>query len=102
MPADGENVSAEDPGTGSQRRGAPQHRWWPWVAALVVVAGGAALAARRYARVRSQVEAPRAPPAIAVTTATASRGDIAVHLDALGTVTPIATVTVKTRVDGQL
>src|SRR6266850_371425 len=47
-------------------------------------------------------EAPRAPPSLPVTTAAASRGDIGVHLDGLGTVTPIATVTVKTRVDGQL
>jgi multidrug efflux system membrane fusion protein len=37
-----------------------------------------------------------------VTTATASRGDIPVQLDALGTVTPLATVTIKTRVNGQL
>jgi multidrug efflux system membrane fusion protein len=42
------------------------------------------------------------PPPPTVATHAAWRGDIPVHLDALGTVTPLATVTVKTRVDGQL
>jgi len=42
------------------------------------------------------------PPAIAIAMATARKGDIGVYLSALGTVTPINTVTVQSRVDGQL
>ena len=41
-------------------------------------------------------------PAIPVTTAHARRGDIGVYVTGLGSVTPVYTVTVKTRVDGQI
>jgi len=78
------------------------HRWWRWLVLALFVVGGATLGWKRYALARSKAQPPRAPPALAVTTVAASRGDIAVNLDALGTVTPIATVTVMTRVDGQL
>ena len=53
---------------------------------------------------QSQASAQRAgaggPTAVAV--ATATTGEIAVRLPALGTVTPLATVTVKTQISGEL
>jgi multidrug efflux system membrane fusion protein len=42
------------------------------------------------------------PSAVPVVTATARKGDIGVYINALGTVTPVYTVTVKSRVDGRL
>jgi len=51
----------------------------------------------RFAQGFSGDEAP-----IAVSVAQAATGDIAVRIPALGTVTPLATVTVKTQVTGQL
>ncbi|WP_240342340.1 MdtA/MuxA family multidrug efflux RND transporter periplasmic adaptor subunit [Methylococcus sp. EFPC2] len=42
------------------------------------------------------------PPAVPVATALAVRGDIPVHLDGLGTVTSLNTVTVRSRVEGEL
>ena len=44
----------------------------------------------------------RGPGAIPVVATRATRGNIGVYLNGLGTVTPLNTVTVKSRVDGQL
>ena len=42
------------------------------------------------------------PVAVSISTAVAEQGDIGVYINALGTVTPLSTVTVNSRVDGQL
>jgi multidrug efflux system membrane fusion protein len=44
----------------------------------------------------------RTPPPIPVVVAQSEKGDIGVYVTGLGTVTPINTIEVKTRVDGQL
>ena len=44
--------------------------------------------------------APRSPTPVAADTA--QTGDVDITLDALGTVTPLATVTVRTQINGQL
>ena len=81
-------------------------RLWPWVlVALLLVLGVATyfLWPRIKAR-EAAAAAPKAagPPSVPVVTATARRGDIGVYYTGLGAVTPLATVTVRTRVDGQL
>lgn len=42
------------------------------------------------------------PTGVSITTAVAEKGNIGVYINALGSVTPLNTVTVKSRVDGQL
>src|SRR5579859_2088709 len=45
---------------------------------------------------------PTGPAAVPVSTGTARTGSIDIYLDALGTVTPVSTVTVTSRVSGAL
>jgi multidrug efflux system membrane fusion protein len=51
---------------------------------------------------RSRPRAIPAPPPIPVSAEAVKRGDIDIYLDALGTVTPVNTVTVTSRVGGEL
>ena len=73
--------------------------WYVWAKVGTARAGAAA---------GSTAEKAGAPgangggPAIPVVAAPARRGDIGVYITGLGSVTPIYTITVKTRVDGQL
>ena len=66
-------------------------RWWLWagtLAVLVVVYGTTA----GFGRTREQ----------SIEAVTAKRGDLKIYLNELGTVTPLKTVIVHTRVDGEL
>jgi multidrug efflux system membrane fusion protein len=63
--------------------------------ALAVTA--AVFVARRHARAHA---APPPPANVLVSTATAHRGDIAVHLQAIGTVTPVYTAAITSQVTG--
>ncbi|HEY9072503.1 MAG TPA: efflux RND transporter periplasmic adaptor subunit, partial [Desulfobaccales bacterium] len=82
------------------------HRYW-WIGLLVAVFLGI-VAYSQYTKTSRTAEAPGKPgaaaaqPAVAVTAAAAKKGDIGIYLTGLGTVTPVYTVTVKTRVDGEL
>jgi multidrug efflux system membrane fusion protein len=70
---------------------------------LIVVIALAVAAYQIVAWVRSgQAPAPRGQPPQSVGAATVGKGDIRVIVNALGTVTPIATVTVQTQINGQL
>jgi multidrug efflux system membrane fusion protein len=95
-----------DPANDSlQKAGQARHRN-RWRAAIVIVIVAAAVVWIIYHSKQSQIakargfEGPDAP--VAVATASATRGDIPVLIPALGTVTPLATVTVKTQISGQL
>jgi membrane fusion protein, multidrug efflux system len=73
------------------------------LAILIVVIGGASLVLSRPWRsaARAQGSIP-ASPHIAVVAAAARTRDVGVYLKGLGSVTPLNTVTVRSRVDGEL
>jgi multidrug efflux system membrane fusion protein len=71
------------------------------VLVLVAVIGAAATFFWRRKDAGQDARA-RTPPPIPVVAAAAHRGDIGVYVTGLGAVTPLNTVAVKTRVDGQL
>jgi multidrug efflux system membrane fusion protein len=80
-------------------------RWWKWLLAAVVLGAAAFFFLRHKAAVPAQADQTAAAPyssALSVTTTTAQKGDLGVYVNALGTVTPVYTVTVTSRVVGQI
>ncbi len=74
-------------------------RWvWPVVAVLVIVAALWASGAFKH----DEPKAKAAPPVVPVKTALAKAETVPVTLVGIGSVMPVASVTVRTRVDGQL
>jgi membrane fusion protein, multidrug efflux system len=84
----------------------PSSKWWVWVAVLTV------LTVVAYFLWPKLTSAPAAVPAkgsgkgggggAPVIAVRSRKGDVGVYFTGLGTVTPLNTVTVKSRVDGQL
>jgi len=95
---------AEDPDLsvdGARWRRRPSRRTMMLIAAAVAVVVVIVLIVRHGQALEAQSERGR-NGSMAVATAKATTGDIEVRLPALGTVTPLATVTVKTQISGQL
>jgi membrane fusion protein, multidrug efflux system len=96
-----------DPDAGNRSRHPPARprRIGAGLLALLLVAGGAYVAATRWsersARAARSGPAPAAAP-VSVGAVAARRADVAVYLTGLGSVVAFNTVTVKSRVDGQL
>src|SRR6266508_1446165 len=84
----------------------PRRRRWPWVAGIgVAVLLAVLLLMRASHKKQSEAQAAKAKAAqraVPVAGTAARKGDLAVYLTGLGTVTALNTVTVRSRVDGQL
>ncbi len=86
-------------------RRAGHRRWWAVILLIALVAAGTVAyfvkAENKRPRVAKQEAGPpvRAVPVAAVA---AKQGDMPIYLNGLGSVVPLNTVTVKSRVDGQL
>ena len=78
-------------------------RAWLWLIGLVLLGVCAYFLSPRTAGVKSADTAPNAArPALPVVATTARTGNIGVFYTGLGAVTPLATVVVRSRVDGQI
>ena len=93
------------PGTPApQRPAAKSHRWGRLALALALAA--AVVVAWQYIEKAEtptdEGARPAGPPAQTVRAAPVVKGDMPVTIDALGAVTPFATVTVKTQIAGKL
>jgi multidrug efflux system membrane fusion protein len=98
-------------GDGSPNAPRPRRRGWLWLLILLVVAAGVYYAWPK--RAASQAPTPtggtpaggragRGAGAVPVVVVKAQTGSIGVYFDGLGAVTPVYTVTVRSRVDGEL
>ncbi len=80
-------------------------RRWPWIlgGVIVLVVLIAIILQRRQAKAQPGTgKSGGGSPPLMIGTATARKGDIGVYVNALGLVTPVNTVAVRSRVDGQL
>ena len=77
-------------------------RWWIWLIVVVVILVIVAIWERRGGSSDAKAGGDAAARPVMVTTAVAHQGDIGIYLNALGTVTPVYTVTVTSRVQGEI
>lgn len=100
----GEKVegSADESSAQTSRPSKRTRHAWLWLLLLLVLAGGILLFYSHGRAERNTAVGPPSPPAVSIVTATAQKGSIGVYVNALGSVTPLSTVTIKTRVNGQL
>jgi multidrug efflux system membrane fusion protein len=98
-----------EPSPPQAERPARRNRWIVWVAALCILAGGAYLLSQRSSAPAQQQQDKGGKKgkggyggAIPVSAATVTKGNMGEYIEALGTVTPVYTVTVASRVVGQL
>jgi len=114
-----ESVDVRDPRTPSSTtsfspgsQGSAKNRWWVWLLLLVLVAGGYWYFRGRNSQADAAAAGGKGPGGgamgapgsfvVPVVVATATKGDLPVFLNGLGNVTAFNTVTVRSRVDGQI
>src|SRR5258705_6450352 len=108
------SMDLHEPGTRTTAAVRSKSRWWVWIVVLGVVAlGGWYYRTSGNAGATADAAAPGTAGkgkggfsaggmVVPVVVTTAQRGDLPVYFNGLGTVTAFNTVTVRSRVDGQL
>ena len=90
-----------EPGLGERLRAAAwARRRWLWLLAAALL--GILVYSHFSKPGKTTGQGADTTPPVAVTAVAAKKGDIAIYLSGLGTVTPVRTVTIKSRVDGEL
>jgi multidrug efflux system membrane fusion protein len=80
-------------------------RWWIWLLAAALLGIVAYTQLTKSGQTTGGSTKPGSPlpvQSVPVTAVAAKQGDISIYLTGLGSVTPLRTVTVKSRVDGEL
>src|SRR5215469_7440789 len=77
-------------------------RVWAIVVLVIIAAGGFLHYQHQAAEEEQRAKANEESKPVPVTTTTASKGEMGIYVEALGTVTPVYTVTVTSRVQGQI
>ena len=90
---------SENPKSPPETARSGSRRRWLWLSLCVLLLLGLIA---YFLWPKSTKAAAPPPPPVPVVAATSHKGDIGVYYSGLGAVTPLATVTVKSRVDGQL
>ena len=88
--------------SGALSQGTRKSPLWIWLTVAAAVIVGAFFYLRHSSRQQANAGDPPAVRPVVVSTAEAKKGDLGVYIDALGTVTPVYTVTVTSRVQGEI
>src|SRR3984957_6629717 len=97
VPSMEDGVVTETPSASVNGRG----RVWGWVLLLLVIVGGV-IAYQLHARSQAASKDTGSASALSVGVSTVEKKDVPYYLSGLGSVTAFNTVTVHSRVDGQL
>jgi membrane fusion protein, multidrug efflux system len=79
-----------------------RHHWWWLLLIVLLIAAGWYVLSGRAGKPSAKNAAKPAPPPAPVLALPARKGDVGIYLNGLGNVAALNTVTVKSRVDGQL
>ena len=93
-----------EPPRSERRDEGTSHKWIWIVVGVALLLGGIIYFRHRQAAMEAAAKAKAAqqPRAVPIVTATARKGDIGVYVNALGAVTPVYTVNITSRVQGQV
>lgn len=99
-----ENLAAgASPGeSGGSNGSSRKNSLWIWLVGAAVVIIAAYFYLQHSSRQQANAADPPAVRPVTVSVAEAKKGDLGIYIDALGTVTPVYTVTVTSRVQGEI
>ena len=101
-PVTGAGVSKKSEQYPTENATTHKSRWWIWLIVVVVILVIVAIWERRGSSSDAKASGDAASRPVLVSTATAHQGDIGIYLNALGTVTPVYTDMVTSRVQGEI
>ena len=101
-PVTGAGVSKKSEQYPTENSTTHKSRWWIWLIVVVVILVIVAIWERRGGSSDAKASGGAASRPVLVSTATAHQGDIGIYLNALGTVTPVYTDMVTSRVQGEI